>query len=314
MEDYPKTFGDLENRFSTEGACLAYLADLRWPDGFRCPKCSHAEAWELSAGLRECAQCGHQASVTAGTLFHRTRKPLCLWFRVIWWVTSHKNGASALGLQRSLGIGCYKTAWTWLHKLRRAMVSPHRDRLQGVIYVDETYVGGAHEGKRGRGAEGKAIVFIAVEQNGGRTGRVRLSRVPDASATSLEEALLRSVQEGSEVRTDGWRGYLGVQKRGYVHSPVRETGEIGKDLLPPCHRQAGLLKRWLNGTHQGAVSHEHLDYYLDEYTFRFNRRTSSHRGKLFYRLLQNAMATEPSAYKTIVKGVRGPKKGRDHNM
>lgn len=314
MEDYPKTFGELEERFSTEASCLAYLANLRWPEGFRCPKCKHAQAWELSAGLRECARCGHQTSVTAGTLFHRTRKPICLWFRVIWLVTSQKNGASALGLQRSLGIGCYKTAWTWLHKLRRAMVNPHRDRLGGVVYVDEVYVGGPQEGKRGRGAAGKTLVLIAVEQNGGRTGRVRLSRVADASAASLEEALRRFVREGSEVRTDGWRGYLGVERLGYVHAPVRKTAEIGKDLLPPCHRQAGLLKRWLEGTHQGAVSPEHLDYYLDEYTFRFNRRTSSHRGKLFQRLLENAMVIEPSAYKSIVRGVRGPKIRADHNM
>lgn len=229
-------------------------------------------------------------------------------------MTSQKNGASALGLQRSLGIGCYKTAWTWLHKLRRAMVSPRRDRLQSVVYVDETYVGGAQEGKRGRGAQGKALVFIAVEQTGGRTGRVRLSRVADASAVSLEEALLASVRAGSEVRTDGWRGYLGVAKRGYVHAPVRKCPSIGDDLLPPCHRHAGLLKRWLDGTHQGAVSHEHLDYYFDEYTFRFNRRTSKHRAKLFSRLLQNAVAIEASPYKTLIKGVRGPKISRDHKI
>jgi transposase-like protein len=163
-------------------------------------------------------------------------------------------------------------------------------------------------------AAGKALVFIAVEQNGGRTGRIRLVLVADASASSLGEALLRCVKEGSKVRTDGWKGYSGLDGLGYIHAPVRKTAELGKDLLPPCHRQAGLLKRWLEGTHQGAVSPEHLDYYLDEYTFRFNRRTSRHRGKLFRRLLENAVVIEPSAYKTLVKGVRGPKSRADHKM
>lgn len=304
MEDYPKTLAELERRFSTEKACREYLFQLRWPDGFRCPACGHSEAWKLKGGLFRCTACGHKTSVTAGTLFEGTRKPLVSWFRVIWWVTSQKNGASALGLQRILGLGSYRTAWTWLHKLRRAMVRPGRDRLSGTIQVDETYIGGEKPGKRGRGAEGKALVLIAAQEDGKVTGRIRLKQIADASAESLEGAVQETVERGAVVKTDGWNGYKGLESLGYRHPIVRKTATIGDNLLPLCHREAALIKRWLTGTHQGAVSHEHLAYYLDEYTFRFNRRTSRYRGKLFYRLLQNAVAVDAIPYQDIAKGVR----------
>lgn len=306
MEDYPRALIDLEKRFATEEACLDYLANLRWGEGFHCPRCRHNQAWKLKSGLWECVSCGHQTSVTAGTIFQNTRKPLVLWFRVIWWVTSQKIGASALGLQRAIDIGCYKTAWTWLHKLRRAMVRPGRDQLSGVVQVDETFIGGEKPGKAGRGAAGKALVLIAVEKVGRGAGRIRLRRIEDASGPSLEAAIRGMVALGAEIQTDGWRGYSGLGKAGYIHQAIRSTACLGEDPLPLCHRQAGLLKRWLNGTHQGAVSQEHLDFYLDEYTFRFNRRTSTHRGKLFYRLLQNAVTIEPTPFQDITKGVRGP--------
>lgn len=306
MEDYPRALMDLEKRFATEDACLNYLANLRWGEGFHCPRCQYNQAWKLKSGLWECASCGHQTSVTAGTIFQNTRKPLVLWFRVIWWVTSQKIGASALGLQRAIDIGCYKTAWTWLHKLRRAMVRPGRDQLSGVVQVDETFIGGEKPGKAGRGAAGKALVLIAVEKVGRGAGRIRLRRIEDASGPSLEEAIRGMVAPGAEIQTDGWSGYSGLGKVGYMHQAIRSNACLGEDPLPLCHRQAGLLKRWLNGTHQGAVSHEHLDFYLDEYTFRFNRRTSTHRGKLFYRLLQNAVTIEPTPFQDITKGVRGP--------
>jgi transposase-like protein len=307
MEDYPKTLLELEQRFSTEEACRQYLFNLRWPSGFRCPLCGHHKAWSLKTGLLECGACGHKASVIAGTIFEGTRKPLVLWFRVVWWVTSQKNGASALGLQRALGVGCYKTAWTWLHKLRRAMVRPGRDRLSGTVQVDETYVGGEKPGKRGRGAAGKALVVIVAEEDDEITGRIRLKRVLDASGKSLEGATQEAVEPGSVVKTDAWKGYSGLPSLGYKHEVIRKTADVGENLLALCHRQAALLKRWLAGTHQGAVSHEHLDYYLDEYTFRFNRRSSRYRGKLFYRLLQNAVSVDPVPYREIRKGVRGPK-------
>ena len=199
MDDYPKTQLELEDWFSTEDACRSYLADLRWGDGFCCPRCGGGRWWELRSGLRECRGCGRQTSVTAGTIFEGTRKPLVLWFRVIWWVTSQKNGASALGLQRALDIGCYKTAWSWLHKLRRAMVRPGRDRLAGSVEVDETYIGGEKSGKRGRGARGKALVVVVAQRDETRTGRIRLQRVPDASAASLLPAVQAIASRSTET-------------------------------------------------------------------------------------------------------------------
>lgn len=266
MEDYPKTLAELEQRFSTEEACREYLFQLRWAEGFRCPVCGHSEAWKLKGGLFKCTACAHKTSVIAGTLFEGTRKPLVLWFRVIWWVTSQKNGASALGLQRILGLGSYETAWTWLHKLRRAMVRPGRDRLSGTIQVDEMYIGGEKPGKRGRGAEGKTLVLIAAQEDGKITGRIRLKQRADASAESLEGAVQETVEQGAAVKTDDWNGYNGLKSLGYRHRIVRKTATIGDNLLPLCHREASLITRWLTGTHQGAVSHEHLGYYLDEYT------------------------------------------------
>jgi transposase-like protein/ribosomal protein L37AE/L43A len=299
MEDYPTTILQFEARFATEEACREYLVSLRWRDGFRCPNCTHAKAWRTQRGLLHCALCGHQTSVTAGTIFQDTRKPLRLWFRAMWHVTSQKSGVSALGLQRVLGLGSYETAWIWLHKLRRAMVRPGRDRLSGTVEVDEVYIGGEKSGKRGRGALGKSLVVVAAEKDGGGTGRIRLCRVCDASAASLQAAISQVVAPGSIVETDGWSGYRGINQLGYVHHVARDAAEVGEHPLPRCHRVASLLQRWLLGNHQGAVRPSHLDYYLDEYTFRFNRRTSNSRGKLFYRLAQQAVAVEPVPEKAL---------------
>ena len=161
MEDYPRTLMEFESRFFSEAACLEYLIQMRWPDGFVCPSCDGRKAWQTGRMLFHCAQCDRQVSATAGTIFQGTRKPLQMWFRAMWWVTSQKNGASAKGLQQNLGLGSYQTAWAWLHKLRRAMVRPGRDRLSGLVEVDETYVGG-REDRPGRGAENKTLVVIAV--------------------------------------------------------------------------------------------------------------------------------------------------------
>lgn len=303
MEDYPRSLNELEARFSSETACREYLFKLRWPDGFRCPRCGGAKGWPLRSVLMECGECRYQTSVTAGTIFQDTRKPLALWFRMMWWVTSQKNGASAVGLQRALGLGSYKTAWTWLHKLRRAMVRGGRDRLTGNIEVDETYVGGLEEGVRGRQTDTKALVVIAAQEDGAGMGRIRMRCVPDASAKSLMAFVEESVEPGSFIHTDGWPGYDPAEKKGYRHrvTVVASRKESASELMPRVHLVASLLKRWLLGTHQGAVSREHLDYYLDEFTFRFNRRTSRNRGKLFYRLVQQAVVAEPVPYKQMVK-------------
>ena len=304
MEDYPENIMEFEKRFSTEEACRDYLFKLKWPNGYRCPRCDHKKAWPLKKALYQCANCDHKVSVIAGTIFHGTHKSLVLWFRAIWCLTGQKNGASALCIQKIMGLGSYKTAWVWLHKLRRAMVTPGRDNLSGIVEVDETYIGGKKPGKRGRGAEGKSLVVIAVEINGSKIGRIRLRKVPDASSKSLNNAIEKTINKGSLIQTDGWNGYNHLKSLGYIHEIIRQNSEVGDSLLPNCHLVASLLKRWLAGTHKGAVSHEHLEYYLDEFAFRFNRRTSTHRGKLFYRLLQNAVKIEPIPYNHIKKNVK----------
>jgi transposase-like protein len=308
MENYPRTVLELEDRFSTEKACRDYLVQLRWPDGFVCPRCGTRGGWPATRGRIVCGGCRYQASVTAGTIFQDIRKPLRLWFRAIWHVTSQKNGASAVSLQQVLGLGSYQTAWTWLHKLRRAMVRPGRDQLHGCVEVDETYVGGEEAGP-GRGAGrhmgNKALVTIAAEENGRGIGRIRMACISEATKAHLHGFIQQAIEPGSVVHTDGLRAYGGMEALGYSHEVSVLLGK-GADaairLLPRVHRVAALLKRWLLGTHQGAVSVEHLDYYLDEFTFRFNRRTSASRGKLFYRLLQQAVQIEPVPYKSIVGG------------
>lgn len=316
MEDYPRTVLELEDRFSTDEACRDYLVQLRWPDGFVCPRCDSRGSWPASRGRLICSACRHQASATAGTIFQDTHKPLRLWFRAIWHVTSQKNGASAVSLQQVLGLGGYLTAWTWLHKLRRAMIRPGRDRLRGRVEVDETYVGGEGTGPHheGRHIGSKALVVIAAEENGRRIGRIRMARISRASKVALHAFIKDSVEPSSTVHTDGLRAYGGLDAIEYQHDVSVLLGQ-GEDAavrqLPRVHRVASLLKRWLLGTHQGAVSLEHLDYYLDEFTFRFNRRTSASRGKLFYRLLQQAVEIEPAPYKTIVGGK--PPRDENHN-
>ena len=295
MEDYPRNLAEFERRFATDEVCRDYLMHLRWPAGFRCPRCGDGRFWPQRVILLHCAACDYQSSVIAGTIFQDTHAPLTLWFRAMWYITSQKNGTSALGLQRILGLGSYRTAWAWLHKLRRAMVRPGRDRLQGRVEVDETFVGGEEDGIGGRRRGDKSLIVIAVEVKGKRVGRIRLRSVPDASAASLHSFIGDSIEPGSTVHTDGWQGYKGLEQKGYL----RETSVIGKQrkdavkLLPHVHLVVALLKRWLLGTHQGAVSRAYLAYYLDEFTFRFNRRKSKSRGKLFYRLVEQAVTTPP---------------------
>ena len=302
IEDYPRTQAELERRFSSEQACREYLFELRWPSGFRCPRCGMDKAWPLASGRWQCSGCDPQISVTAGTVFQDTRTPLTVWFRAMWWVTSQKNGVSALGLQQVLGWGSYQTAWTCLHKLRRAMVRPGREQLSGVVEVDESYLGGAEEGVRGRQTEDKALIVVAAEEDGRGIGRIRLRHIRDASSSSLLPFVKDSIVPGSTVHTDGWLGYLPLEANDYRHrvTYLKDHTEQASELLPRVHRVFSLLKRWLLGTHQGAVQAEHLQDYLDEFTFRFNRRKSRSRGKLFYRLAQQAVAMQPTTYRQIV--------------
>jgi len=302
--DYPETLQEFDKWFPTEQACLDYLQKLRWPDGFICPVCNGRKAWPMKTGLLRCSICKHKVSVIAGTIFQGTRKPLRLWFQAIWYITGQKFGGSALGLKRVLGLNSYQTAWSWLHKMRRAMVRPGRRPLSGNVEVDETLVGGKEQGgKRGRGSGRKAIVVIAVEVlDPMGFGRVRMQRIPDMSGDSLIPFVCKNIEPGSTVITDCWRGYNRLKEHKYTHKSINlsESGNPAHVHLPGVHRISSLLKRLLLGTHQGAVSPKHLDYYLDEYTFRFNRRTSRARGMLFFRLLEQAVCIPPMPYRQIV--------------
>ena len=295
-EAYPRTVLDLEEQFSTEAACREYVFRLRWPGGFVCPRCGRKGGWSATRNRLVCWACRYQASVTAGTIFQDTHKPLRLWFRAIWYVTSQKNGASALNVQQILGLGSYSTAWAWMHKLRRAMVRPGREQLRGRVEVDETFLSGQGLNGRPQKQRGKALVLIAAEEDGEGIGRIRLGRITRRTRACLHGFIQRVVTPGSLIHTDGFFAYDGLEELGYRHEKsilLGQDPEAATRLLPRVHRVAALMKRWLLGTHHGAVANAILDYYLDEFTFRFNRRTSRSRGKLFYRLLQHAVQIDP---------------------
>lgn len=302
-EDYPKTFEEFIERFKSEDDCFNYIAKLRWPEGFVCPQCQCNKAWKTSKNLFHCSNCGHETSITAGTVFQGTRKPLRLWFNVMWWVMSQKTGASAKNLKDSMGFKRYGTTWAWLHKLRRIMIRPGRDRLRGVVEVDETYIGGVEEGIKGRKIENKVLVAVAVEEVEGKIGRVRFRCIPNASANHLIPFIEDNVEPGSIVKTDGWKGYVSVSEKGYEHviHKISRSNKKASELMPNVSLVIALVKRWLLGTHQGGIGSNYLQYYLDEFAFRFNRRLSTHRGKLFYRLMQQAVNTEATPLKSILQ-------------
>jgi len=299
---YPMDLIEFENKFGTEKACRDYLFNIKYKNGFACSNCGHTEYWTINENLYTCKKCRQQNHLTANTVFQDTHKPLHMWFRAMWWITCQKNGTSALGLQKILGIGSYKTAWIWLHKLRAAMVRPGRDKLKGVVEVDEAFIGSRQSGgKRGRGTDNKSLVIVAVEygEKKNRIGRIRMKIIPDASSSSIETFLDESVEKGSTVITDGWLGYNNVKDKGYDHKVMKE--KENDTLLPEVHLVVSLLKRWIMGTLQGSVSGQHIPYYLDEYTFRFNRGTSESRGLLFYRLIEQASEIKPVIYNKIIK-------------
>jgi transposase-like protein len=298
---YPMNLVEFEEKFGTEKSCRDYLFNLKYKDGYKCKHCSCTKYWTVKEIIIVCRSCRRKYNLTAGTIFQDTRKPLSMWFRAMWWITSQKNGTSALSLQRILGIGSYKTAWTWLHKLRVAMVRPGRDKLTGTVEVDEAFIGGKQSGnKRGRGTDNKVLIAIAVEIGEKRMGRVRFGVIPDASAESLEGFIGNAIEKNSTIITDGWRGYNKIQELGYGHKvSQKKDKDDDEQMLPNVHLVISLLKRWIMGTLQGSLSEQHMEYYLDEYAFRFNRRTSASRGKLFYRLLEQATEIKPVIYNEI---------------
>ena len=306
--DYPSNWEEFIHWFPDQNTCLKFLEKLRWPNGFCCPRCHYqGKPYSLTRGRLSCPSCRYQASVTAGTLFEKTRTPLTYWFAAAWYITNEKHGVSALGLQRLLGLGSYQTAWTMLHRYRCAMVDPHRDKLSGVVEVDETYVGGVDKGKSRAPAlsSKKSIVAIAVELKQPKGfGRVRLQRLEEATQATLQQFICQNVKEGSVVRTDGSSVYHRINEIGFERDKhvIQGSDEPAHEKLVAVHRVAALVKRWLLGTHQGSVNMEHMDAYLNEYAFRFNRRTSRSRGLLFFRLLELAVKTPPIKYSDVKIG------------
>jgi transposase-like protein len=309
-KDYPQNWNDFLDWFSTEESCLDYLERLRWPGGFVCPRCGVlGEAYRASRTRLMCRACQHQSSVTAGTIFDKTRTPLRVWLAAAWYLTNQKQGVSALGLQRVLGLGSYQTAWTMLHRFRRAMVRPGREQLKGLVEVDETYLAitdrqdpASPVGRKSNTA--KVLVAMAVEilQPKG-FGRIRLRRIDRDSAPYVIPFVQEVVEAGAQVRTDGSAAYRSLTELGFTH---QRTVMLGSQVaahvsMAGVHRVASLVQRWILGTHHGSVQPEHLDAYLDEFVFRFNRRTSNSRGLLFYRLLQQAVVTAPVTYQDVVQ-------------
>lgn len=310
---YPRNRLEFDEFFPDEESCLAYLEGVRWPDGFICPRCgAMGPPWRSARRLLVCRECQGHASVLAGTIFHRTRTPLRTWFLAAWQITSQKYGANALGLQRDLGLKSYQTAWAWLHKFRRAMVRPGRDSLDGIVEVDEAYIGGVEKGGHGRYTETKAIVAVAVEVvDEKQFGRVRMQVIPDVSAASLGPFVKSVITPGATVITDAWSGYTERDMASYDHVILNlsSSSDPAHVSLPGPHRVISLVKRWLLGTYQGAVAGAQLPYYLDEFTFRFNRRRSRARGLLFYRLLEQACRVPHTPTAGLSQGTgRGPER------
>jgi transposase-like protein len=275
-----------------------------------CPDCGHRRAWELADGRHECSRCHERSSPTAGTIFDKTRTPLTVWFMACWLFSSQKDGISALALKRALEIGSYQTAWAMLHRLRSVLVCPGRERMQGEVEVDETYIGGDERGLRGGRQKGKKVLVGVVVERREPTGfgRCRMVPIPDASAESLRSFLTDNVEPGARVITDGWPSYPPATKDLYVHQPVAgASGANASRLLPGVHMVSSLAKRWLLGTHQGSIDEAHLADYLDEFVFRFNRRRSRSRGLVFYRVLELAAVHDPVRYRELIYN---PKPGK----
>ena len=307
MADFPRSLIEFQRRFPDEAACASYLAEARWPDGFRCPHCGHGKGWELAtkAYTWECAGCGKQTSVTAGTVMHGSKLPLTVWFWAVYLMATHSNGIAALQLQKQLGLGSYKSAWLLCGKLRRAMVAPGRSPLSGLVEIDETAI--PHRSKidpphggQGRSAEGKMLVAAAVEVHDGGPGRLRLAPIADFSATSLHAFVKANVEAGATAKTDGWSAYSGAP--GVSHDPHVVGPMAAHIVLPWTHRIFANLKTWALGVYHG-LRRKHLQSYLDEFVFRFNRRRTRHAA--FRSLLGIAVAIKPATYKMLIQPEAG---------
>ena len=302
VEDFPENEIDFDRRFSNEQACCDYLFQLRWPQGFVCPSCGHMQYWKSSRDLYLCRECQKQVSVTSGTIFHGVKKPLTVWFKALWWFSTRKSGVNAAALQELLGLGSYRTAWFWLQKLRSCTVFPERKPLSEKVEADEFYLGGERSGKRGRGAEHKCKVALAVERQGQKLGRLRLQVIDNCSTSQLLPFIKENVVAGSQVATDGWKGYNGLESDFVHHRVLSAESENKESVLPGAHLVISLVKRLILGTFQGRFNPEYLQRYLDEFVFRFNRRTSKTPGKRFLRMMQQAVGLPPITNRQVRLG------------
>ncbi len=316
---YPGSILEFTRQFATEQQCLDYVVRCRWPDGFRCRRCGGAKSWPRPdrKGLR-CAACDLITSVTAGTVMHHSRLPLRTWLWAAYMVSTDKRGISALALQRQLGFGCYETAYQLLQKLRTAMVAPERRPLHGVVEVDETLIGAPYRGRPERTPLDKAVVVGAVEvrptkKGGLQPGRARLRHVARAKKEKLIGFVKDVVEPSSLVVTDGHETYAVLEEAGYEHG-VESTsiGDAQADVLGHLHMVFANLKTWLSGTHHGGVSKKHLQRYLDEFVFRFNRRKTPQAA--FQTLLGIAAKAPPHGYGDVYAGERVRGRTPHHKM
>jgi len=290
--DFPKTALEFETRFKTEEDCRAYLIAARWGGVPECARCGSKRLWTLGDGAKfECVGCRHQTSLTAGTVLEKTRKPLKMWFRAIFEITTRRTGISAKDLQRIMGFGSYETAWTWLHKLRSAMVRSDSDPLGPFVEADETLVGG-------KGGPNKQLVLVAAEAN----GRVRLAHADNNDEATLKAFADREIATEAHVVTDGLASYnaRSLGERSHEAHVQTKAERCQNDAVQECHWMASLAKRWLLGTHAGAVAPKHLQAYLDEYTFRHNRRRTKGVGRIAARLIESLMIKPPLTMRAIV--------------
>lgn len=302
--------------FATDIECRKYLLSMRWEQGYICAQCGHDEYWaneEISYCI--CRKCRHRISLLAGTVMQDSKLPVRVWLVAMWLFATQKDGISAKSLQENLGLRSYRSAWSLLHKLRVAMVRADRDKLSGMVEIDEEYIGGVLEGgKRGRGSENKQLVAVAVQleripsDNPNRStlrdyrlSKIRAKHISDASKLELHSFIKENIAVGSTLIRDGWAGYSGIDDEGY-HSEVTKVSKATSEdeKLPHVHLAISLIKRWILGTYQGNIDESNLQTYLEEFTFRFNRKTSHSRGWLFYRMVQGALSTKPHPYETLI--------------
>ena len=301
--------------FRTEEDCIRYLASIRWPDGFVCPKCGNNQYWIGNRNQFICASCRNQFKVQSGTVMQDSKLPIRIWLSAMWFFATFKNGVSAKSLQENLGINSYRSAWSLLHKLRIAMIRSEREPLSGIVEIDEGYIGGLGEGgKRGRGSEKKQMVAVAIQLEkivtdkphdslrNYRLVKIRAKCIENGSKEEWHPFIKENIAPGSTLIRDAWKGYSGIEEYGY-NSEIFKTSKATtqETMLPHVHLAISLIKRWILGTYQGSIDEDHLQTYLEEYTFRFNRKASHNRGWLFYRLSQGAMSTVPHPYEDLIK-------------